>query len=54
KEADTDAGRGIGLYAIRDMIRNMGGKISVSSRRGIGSIFTVTLPEYEQSLKARA
>lgn len=53
-EADTDAGRGIGLYAIRDMIRNMGGKISVSSRRGIGSIFTVTLPEYEQSLKARA
>ena len=37
-------GSGLGLYISREIVEQMGGRLSVSSRRGAGSTFTVTLP----------
>jgi PAS domain S-box-containing protein len=37
-------GSGLGLYISREIIEQMGGLLSVRSRRGAGSTFTVTLP----------
>jgi signal transduction histidine kinase len=39
-------GEGIGLAHVRALVRRLGGTISVSSRLGEGSTFTVTLPKY--------
>ncbi|WP_114945597.1 PAS domain-containing protein [Microvirga calopogonii] len=39
-------GEGIGLAHVRALVRRLGGTISVSSRRGEGSTFTVVLPSY--------
>lgn len=39
-------GEGIGLAHVRALVRRLGGTISVSSRFGEGSTFTVTLPKY--------
>jgi PAS domain S-box-containing protein len=37
-------GSGLGLYISREIVEQMGGVLSVRSRRGSGSTFTVTLP----------
>ena len=37
-------GSGLGLYISRELVRQMGGRLSVDSRYGSGSTFTVTLP----------
>ncbi|UOQ68566.1 PAS domain-containing protein [Hymenobacter volaticus] len=37
-------GSGVGLYMIKRIVNNAGGTISVQSQPGVGSIFTVTLP----------
>ena len=37
-------GSGLGLYISRELIRQMGGRLTVASRWGAGSTFTVTLP----------
>jgi PAS domain S-box-containing protein len=37
-------GSGLGLYISREIVEQMGGVLSVNSRRGSGSTFTVTLP----------
>ena len=37
-------GTGLGLFVTKSLIENMGGNISVSSRSGGGTTFTVTLP----------
>jgi PAS domain S-box-containing protein len=39
-------GEGIGLAHVRALVRRLGGTISVSSRLGEGSTFTVVLPSY--------
>jgi PAS domain S-box-containing protein len=39
-------GEGIGLAHVRALVRRLGGTISVASRLGEGSTFTVTLPKY--------
>jgi signal transduction histidine kinase len=37
-------GSGLGLYISRELVQQMGGRLSVDSRFGAGSTFTVTLP----------
>ncbi len=39
-------GEGIGLAHVRALVRRLGGTITVSSRLGEGSTFTVVLPKY--------
>ncbi len=39
-------GEGIGLAHVRALVRRLGGSISVKSRLGVGTTFTVTLPKY--------
>lgn len=37
-------GTGLGLFVTKSLVESMGGKIAVTSRRGGGTTFTVTLP----------
>ena len=41
---DPHRGLGIGLYLVRELTRLHGGDVTVASRPGYGSIFTVSLP----------
>jgi signal transduction histidine kinase len=40
-------GEGLGLAIVREVVEEHGGEISVSSVLGVGSTFTVLLPQYE-------
>jgi PAS domain S-box-containing protein len=44
--AQDQQGEGIGLAHVRALVRRLGGTITVSSRLGGGSTFTVVLPKY--------
>lgn len=44
EDAGAVAGRGVGLDVVRDSIARMGGSITVASRRGDGTRFSVRLP----------
>ena len=44
--AQDQQGEGIGLAHVRALVRRLGGTISVSSRLGEGSTFTVVLPRF--------
>lgn len=47
----SQEGTGIGLSLVQELVKLLGGKISVSSKPGEGSVFTVDLPvAYEESL----
>ncbi len=45
EEVDELAGRGIGLDAVRDTVVRLGGEIAVSSTIGVGTSFTMRLPQ---------
>lgn len=40
----ADAGRGVGLDVVEKSVRKMGGKLSINTRRGQGTRFSVLLP----------
>ena len=42
--SSKDGGFGIGAYEAREIIRQMGGRLDVESREGLGSRFTISLP----------
>lgn len=46
----TGEGSGLGLSVIHGVIRSMGGAITVESKRGEGSIFTVYLPRPDEEI----
>jgi two-component system, OmpR family, sensor histidine kinase BaeS len=39
------AGEGLGLFVVRENLAQIGGRITVSSKAGIGSTFIITLPD---------
>ena len=46
-------GSGLGLYISREIVEQMGGVLSVRSRRGAGSTFSVTLPRVVSPARPR-
>jgi signal transduction histidine kinase len=38
-------GLGLGLTLVRDLVAALGGRLTLQSQKGVGSIFTVTLPQ---------
>ena len=44
EDVDILAGRGIGLYSVKEVVEGMGGIVSVSSVMGQGTNFNVVLP----------
>ena len=42
--SSRNGGFGIGAFEAREMIRAMGGRLEVSSRKGLGTRFTISLP----------
>jgi PAS domain S-box-containing protein len=51
-EAGIVEGAGLGLALARRLVEVMGGSLSVDSTPGVGSIFTIVLPEAEDPLSA--
>ena len=52
-KVDEDSGQGMGMYAIRESIKALGGKICINSRHGVGCSFVINFPEsVESSSKA--
>lgn len=44
RSATEISGRGVGLDAVRDSIKNLGGRIFVETRKGIGTTVTLSIP----------
>ena len=43
-------GTGVGLYMVRRIVENAGGSIQVRSQPGVGTTFTMRLPEHPLNL----
>lgn len=53
RQLDSGAGKqhpghGLGLSVVRDLVEMLGGRITVTSRKGEGALFIVQLPESEE------
>ena len=46
-------GSGLGLYISRQLVEQMGGRLSVVSRHGVGSTFAISLPLANAAAHAR-
>ena len=44
-------GSGLGLYILKEMIQKVGGTVELESEQGVGSTFTMTIPNYEEKTK---
>jgi two-component system phosphate regulon sensor histidine kinase PhoR len=49
KDSNEIAGVGIGLATVKAIVEGHGGRVSVESKPGEGSIFTVILPKFQRS-----
>lgn len=50
---DEDSGRGMGMYSVRELVTEAGGKISVGFKPGAGTTFTISLP-VEEAIQTEA
>ena len=48
---ETGSGTGLGLYSVHSAVKRAKGTINVHSQEGKGSVFTITLPSYEDGNK---
>ncbi len=53
REVSSISGRGVGLPAVREAVRRMGGRISMKTAAGKGTTFTVTVPRRRQGEAGR-
>jgi len=44
QQADYHAGRGVGLSLVKDRVKDLNGNITVSTTKGKGTCFTITIP----------
>ncbi len=44
EEADLASGRGVGMAVVYDTVHELGGRLSLDSRQGLGARFTIHLP----------
>lgn len=52
KHVDTD-GTGLGLFIVKELLKQVGGSISFSSKENVGSTFIITLPLEGMKLRHR-
>lgn len=50
--ADEDSGRGMGMPAISDIVKELGGRVSVSTKLGAYTRFSIHFPEADSLLKS--
>jgi two-component system chemotaxis sensor kinase CheA len=43
-EADRESGRGVGMDVVKNAIEELGGQVSLATRKGEGTTFTIELP----------
>jgi two-component system chemotaxis sensor kinase CheA len=43
-EADRSAGRGVGMSVVRTTLQQIGGQLSLQTKRGVGTTFTLRVP----------
>jgi chemotaxis protein histidine kinase CheA len=53
EEASDVSGRGVGLAALRDTVRELGGRIEVSSQLGSGTCFSFSFEEQSIARSSR-
>lgn len=53
-EVTSTSGRGVGLHAVQQAVRRLGGKIAVETRAGRGTTFRVTVPEQARASRSAA
>jgi len=44
EEADRESGRGVGMDVVKTVVEELGGQISLATKRGEGTTFTIELP----------
>lgn len=45
-----NAGMGVGVFEAREFVKYYGGQLNVQSKPGVGTIFTITLPIYNEEI----
>jgi signal transduction histidine kinase len=50
KGAQSSNGTGLGLYIVREAVDKLKGTITVDSKLGEGSVFTVVIPSHEEKI----
>jgi chemotaxis protein histidine kinase CheA len=54
EKVSTTSGRGVGLTAVAEAVRALGGTIDVESQTGRGTVWRVRVPKLNERLKTAA